>query len=194
MRYISIDPATKSIAIAIIDYDGEVLDPNDMDTFKYLKVISTMTKDLAEGVRNDSIADLERIRLTIECLDSLVMQYVTGNTTVVIEKQISGTKTYINYITLCTFFTLKGVPVVPVAPTGKNTLTIGGEKPNYKKYYNSYTTNKEHSRSMFNLIKDHLGHHERVKYNKKHERDLSDCFTQLIYLLLTSADTYVAGA
>lgn len=183
MRYISVDPATKSIAVIILDHNGERITTDDCMSLKNLSVIWTDTKDLAPGTKNNSIEELERIDLMISYLNKNLLPYIRTNDTVIIERQISGTKTYINYITLSTYFRMKGLQVVPIAPTLKNTLSIGGEKPDYRKHHNSYTANKEHSRSMFKLVQKAFTDSDKIKYVKKYERDLSDCFIQLIYHL-----------
>ena len=43
---------------------------------------------------------------------------------------------------------------------------------------------KEHSRTMFKLIKDIMTNSDKINYIKKYERDISDCFIQLIYHIL----------
>lgn len=184
MRYFSIDPATKSIAIIAIDYNNSKISPDDYKTFNNIKVVMTDTTDLAPGIANDKIIESERISLTINHLDKIVKPYLTEDTVVLIEKQISGTQTYINFVTICTYFTINKVSISIIAPTFKNTLSIGGEKLNYRKYPNSYTANKEHSRAMFLHLKPHFGDYKKIIYNKKYEKDLSDCFMQLIYLLI----------
>lgn len=186
MRYISIDPATKSIAIIVIDYNNSKISPDDYDTFNNMKVVMTDTTDLAPGIANDKIIELERIKLTVNHLDNVVKPYITEDTTVLVEKQISGTQTYINFVALCTYFIMSGVNVTHIAPTYKNTLSIGGERINYRKYPNSYTANKEHSRAMFLHVKPHFGDSTKITYNKKYEKDLSDCFMQLTYLLINN--------
>lgn len=184
MRYISVDPATKSIAIAIVDYNEQKIDINDCKTLKNLSIVWTDTKDLAPGVKNNSIEDVQRIDLMIKYLVDNVLSFIREGDTVIIEKQISGTKTYINYISLCTFFRTKNLNVIPISATLKNTLSIGGERPNYRDYPDSYTANKEHSRTMFKLIKDIMTNSDKINYIKKYERDISDCFIQLIYHIL----------
>ena len=185
MRYISIDPATKSIAVVILDHNGEKITTEQCSSLKNLDIIFTDTTDLAPGIKNNSIEEVERINLMINYLNKTIAPYIRDGDKVIIERQISGTKTYINFITLCTYFRLKNMEVIPIAATLKNTLSIGGERPDYRKYSDPYTANKEHSRSMFKLIKDIFTNSGKIKYIKKYERDLSDCFTQLIAVVST---------
>jgi len=183
MRYISVDPATKSIAFLIADYNKTPIDIENLDTLINIDIVITITRDLAPGVRNDSLDEVDRITKITKFLDENIKQFITDDTTLLIERQISGTKTYIMYVALCTYFVMNNVKVVYIHPTKKNTLSIGGFKPDYRKYPDSYRANKEHSRSMFLYCRDFFKNKDKIKYDKKYERDLSDCFTQLIYHL-----------
>jgi hypothetical protein len=184
MRYISIDPATKSIAILVIDYNNSKILPDEIDTFSNIKIVMTDTTDLAPGIPCKGIKDLDRIDLVVKHLDKIIKPHITDDTLVVIEKQISGTDTYICFVALCTYLRINNTKMYIIAPTFKNTLSIGGERLNYRKYPNSYTANKEHSRAMFLHLKPHFGDATKIDYNKKYEKDLSDCFMQLVYLLI----------
>lgn len=184
MRYISVDPATKSIAFLITDYNKTPIDIENLDTLINIDIVDTITRDLAPGVRNDSLDEMDRIDLLLNFLDKNIKEFITDDTTLLIERQISGTKTYIMYVALCTYFIMSKVKVKYIHPTKKNTLTIGGFKPDYRKYPDSYRANKEHTRSMFLHCKDFFKNKDKIKYDKKYERDLSDCFIQLIYQII----------
>ena len=183
MRYVSIDPATKSIAILIIDYNKNKIFLDKLETLSNIDIVFTSTINLASEISNNKLDELDRINLLTDHLNTVIKPYLTEDTTILIERQISGTPTYIIYIALCTYFIIHNMKVSYIAPTLKNTLSIGGCKIDFRKYPNSYIANKEHSRSMFLICKEYFGNNKKIKYNKKMERDLSDCFIQLLYYL-----------
>lgn len=181
MRYISLDPATKSIAIAVVDVDEA--------SKTFTNVVATLTTDLAYGTRSKDISDLQRVGLITNHITEVFNKFEP--TTLLIEKQISGTDTYICFVTILTLATMRKINIVIIDPSKKNQLTINGLKVSdfYKKTLNSYTANKEHSQAIFNSIKDTLPGKENIKYNKRHEKDLADCFTQLLaHLMPTTTD------
>ncbi len=178
MRYISLDPATKSIAVAVVD----------VANYSISQVIATITTDLAPEKNSKEISDLHRIELLTAHTVNIFDKFATNDddVTLLIEKQISGTDTYICFITILTVATMRKIKTVIIDPAKKNQLTINGFKVSdfYKKTLNSYTANKEHSRAIFLSIKDTLPGKENISYNKKYEKDLSDCFTQLLAYLM----------
>ena len=182
MRYISIDPAVKTIAVAVIDYHGS----QDNSIYSSLQVIYTETADLAKGRKNEDISDLERCKLIHDFMTRIYDQwYLPESTTTLIEKQISGTPTYICFISIINVAISRNAGPTIAIPTHKNRLTIGNLKLSdfYKKTLNSYTANKEHSRAMFRYIRPKLQGADNIKFNTAHEKDLADCFTQLIAAL-----------
>lgn len=191
MRYISIDPATKSIAISCINVnDG--FDPYDESTYNKCHIEHMWAEDLAPGKNSDNIDPLTRARLVKRFVTEKIVPYITDedaegmNTIILIEEQIHTTKTYISYVTLLTC--LSDYNVVIMKPALKNQLTIGGHKIGdyYKKHMKAYDANKEHSAGMFeHFLNKYLICNElkasALPYNKKYRRDIADTFTQMFH-------------
>ena len=173
MRYISIDPATKSIAVCCIDLKDKT------DKFEDYNVIEAFAEDLAPSQLNKNITTLQRVKLIHKFVQMRVKPLITENTTILIEDQIGTTKTYVSFITLLS--TLVEENVIIMKPSLKNQLTIGGHSITefYKKYTNNYKANKEHARAMFKSFQKITGN--KLSYNKKYETDIADAFVQMVY-------------
>lgn len=187
MRYISIDPATKSIAVSCINAN-KGFDPYDETTYNKCHIEHIWAEDLAPGKNSDNIDPLTRTRLVKRFVTEKVVPYITDKdeTTILIEEQIHTTKTYVSYVTLLAC--LSDYNVVIMKPALKNQLTIGGHKIGdyYKKHRLAYDANKEHSAGMFEYFLDKYLTCNGLKastlpYNKKYRRDIADTFTQMFH-------------
>ena len=186
-RYISIDCATKSIAVSILEYNGKLIDLSDLTTILNLSVIKTITRNLAPDKANNKITEIERVNLIREFIDSEIIPLTTSNTIVLLEKQIATTPTYICYISLMTLLLSRDLTVKIIAPTYKNQLSIGDEKIGkyLQKYPDSYSANKQHSKALSRIIVPQLTNSQNVKFEKKMETDFADSLCQLIaYIVL----------
>ena len=175
MRYISIDPATKSIAVAILDVNSKSLAD--------ISVVHTTTANLCGAKSNDGVDDIDRCKMITNFMKDIYSEWlIPDHTTTLIERQISGTPTYICYISIINSALHHQANPTTIQPALKNKLTIGELKLSdfYKKTLNSYTANKEHSKAIFRYIRPKLTNPNNIKFQAKHERDLADCFTQLI--------------
>ena len=136
MRYISIDPATKSIAVCCIDLQDKDLNGFDQSIRSLSKcdVISAFAIDLAPSKLNKDITTLERVKLINTFVESYVTPLIIDNTTIIIEDQIGTTKTYVSFIALISALIKYNVTIIK--PSKKNQLTIGGNSITdfYKKY------------------------------------------------------------
>ena len=184
-RYISIDVATKSLAVSIIDYNNLPIDLEDKDTFKNLTIIKTITKDLAPGRSSSSIKEIDRVSLIKEFYTNELSKYITKDTTALIEKQISTTPTYIVYIALLTLFINDSVDVQTIAATYKNQLVVEDEciGKYLRQCTDSYRANKQHSKALVAKIRPFLTDSDKIEINKKMETDWSDTISQLIAYL-----------
>ena len=185
-RYISIDVATKSMAVSIIDYNNEGLDLTDKESFKNLKIIRTYTENLAPNRSNSSIDEIERVTLVNNFFKDNLLQYVTENTIILLEKQIATTPSYICYITLISSAINKKLNVKIIAATRKNQLAIDDEKIGkyFKICQNSYKANKEHSKALVDLIRPYLSNTENIVIDKKMITDWSDTVSQLVAFII----------
>lgn len=164
MYQISIDPATHSIAIVV---------------FKDSQLKQIISSDLFPHNHNKQIKDIDRIDAVKRFIDFNLEEYLHHSPIILIEKQISGTPTYIIFISLITLFREKGIKEINiVSPTLKNQLDIENHNIStfYNKYTNTYKANKEHSRAIFKSKTKDIN----IKYNKKHECDIADCYTQFL--------------
>ena len=185
MRYISIDPATKSIAVSCINISNG-FDPYDDTTYDKCHIECIWAEDLAPGKNSDNIDPLTRARLVKRFITEKISSYITDDTTILIEDQIHTTKTYVSYVTLLTC--LSDYNVIIMKPSLKNQLTIGGHKIGdyYKKHMKAYDANKEHSAGMFEYFLNAYITRNGLKasslpYNKKYRRDIADTFTQMFH-------------
>lgn len=181
-RYISIDCATKSIAISVIEYNNKAIDLKTPETLQNLNVIKTITRNLAPNRQNGSIGEVERVSLVHLFIKNEIETLLSDTTIILLEKQIATTPTYICYITLMALFIEKNIKVITIAPTYKNQLVFGEEKIGkyLQMYSTSYEANKQHSKSMSRLIVPHLSNHKNVIFDKKMETDFADSLCQLI--------------
>lgn len=192
MFILSIDVALKSLAICGITYNKKEssFDIDDKDTYRYVKVLYNWTVNLAEGKRVKDLDDITIVKLIAAFINDNIIPVLKTQLDkeeeiiILIEKQISGTPTYISYITLLAL--LHNFNVITMSPAYKNKLTIGGHTiaDGYKKSINSYQANKEHSRLMFLHLKQYVS--GAVIYNRKMEKDISDAYTQMFYYLSTN--------
>lgn len=184
MRYISIDPATKSIAVCCIDLQDKDLNGFDesITSLSKCNVISAFAIDLAPSKLNKNITTLERVKLINTFVENYVVPLIDDNTKIIIEDQIGTTKTYVSFITLLS--TLVNHNIIIIKPSKKNQLTIGGNSITdfYKKYTNNYNANKEHARAMFKSFQTMIK--KKLIYNKKYETDIADAFVQMIYYII----------
>ena len=189
IRYISIDCATKSLAISIVEYNNKCINLENINTLGNLKIIKTLTKDLIPGKLNKDINEIERVSVLCKYINDELIPYIDNcdlPILVLIEKQISTTPTYIIYITLMTIFVQKNIKVDIISATRKNQLVIGDEKIGkyLKQCSNSYLANKLHSKNMVELIKPYLSDNHKIEYDKKMVNDWSDTISQLIAYIL----------
>mgnify|MGYP003683072747 CR=1 FL=1 len=185
-RYISIDCATKSIAVSVIEYNKEHIDLQKPETLSNLKVIKTMTKNLARNRANASISEVQRVKLINDFVEAELDQYIDKEVVILLEKQIATTPTYICYIALMSLFVQRDLKVITIAPAFKNQLVIADEKIGkyLQKYPTSYTANKEHSRAMSRLICLRLTDSCNISFDKKMETDFADSLCQLLALII----------
>ena len=190
---VSIDVALKSLAICIIDVSTEndisVFDINSPETYKNINILYNFTENLCTHKKVKELSNLDIVRLIstfinnkiIPIIDAAVGKNQHSMLTILIEKQISGTQTYISFITLLTL--LQNYNIKIINPGFKNKLEIGGFTivDGYKKTTNSYLANKHHSRLMFLYLSEFVN--GKIKYDKKMETDIADCYCQLFYWL-----------
>uniref|UniRef100_A0A6C0LJB3 Mitochondrial resolvase Ydc2 catalytic domain-containing protein n=1 Tax=viral metagenome TaxID=1070528 RepID=A0A6C0LJB3_9ZZZZ len=190
-RYISIDVATKSLAISIIDYNSIPLNLRDKNSFKNLKVIKTITKDLAPGEANNSISEMRRISLITKFIKNELLKYIDDKTIILIERQIATTPTYIVYISLMTLFIERDIKVETIMATRKNQLVIDEERIGkyLRQCKDSYIANKEHSKALVECIRTYMDDYDKIDINKKYIRDWSDTISQLIAFLINTNKT-----
>jgi hypothetical protein len=179
VKICSIDVATKSIAISIVSVDGTGLKIDDYDTYKNIVVKFSCTKDLAPQTLNKNINTLTRIRLVKAFIKDVVMHHIDADTMILIESQIQGTPTYICFVAIVCEFADRDIIVIP--PTYKNKLEIGNNKIGafYRQYTSSYIANKEHSKAMFRDLIKYVSGRDKIQFERKHEADIADTFTQL---------------
>lgn len=188
-RFISIDVATKSLAVSVVDYNMESLDLRDKNSFKNLSIVKTYTVNLAPGQLNATIEEVDRILKITNFFNENLVEYFSDNTTILLERQIATTPSYICYIALITLALDKNINVKTIAATRKNQLTIDDEKIGkyLRNCHNSYTANKLHSKGLVKLIQPYLSNTDAIDINPKMVIDWSDTISQLIaYLLLPS--------
>ena len=181
MRIISIDPATKSIALCcmdLIDKDGFMLNTDSLTN--KIKMVGVNAVDLAPGTKNDDIPILERVKLANEYVKKHIKPLIEdkNNTVILIEQQIQTTKTFVPYITLISM--LADYKIVIIKPALKNQLSLGGHMIGhfYKNYTQKYIANKEHCRAMFKWYQLLLDY--KLTYPFKFERDIADAFAQIM--------------
>ena len=184
-RYISIDVATKSLALTIAEHNDETINLQNPETLSNLLIIKTITKNLAPNRANNTLSEIERVTLMRNFVNEELLQYATEDTIILLEKQIATTPTYICYITLMSIFIDKDFTVLTIAPTFKNQLVIGDEKIGkyLQKCSNSYKANKQHSLALSRVIVNNVSDNKNVIFDKKMETDFADSLCQLIAFL-----------
>ena len=188
VRFISIDVATKSLAVSVVDYNEKSLDLCDKNTFKNINIVKTYTVNLAPGILNAAIDEVDRVSRVRNFFADEVTKYFNDNTIILLEKQIATTPSYICYITLIALSLDKGLKVKTIAATRKNQLAIGDEVIGkyLRESHNSYTANKLHSKALVALIRPYLGNTDNIVIDQKMVIDWSDTISQLIAYIIHS--------
>ena len=182
-RYISIDVATKSMAMSIVEHNGEPLNMRNKNSFKNLTIIKTITKNLAPNENNAYISDIDRVLKVNQFFQDYISEYITDDTIILLEKQISTTPSYICYIALLSLaLNSKSQSVQTIAAARKNQLVIDDEKIGkyLRKYNNSYNANKQHSHGLVKVIRPYFTNTGAINIDKKMITDWSDTISQLI--------------
>lgn len=183
MRVLSIDVATKSLAISYVQCP-------DTKTFKEewedIWVVKNWTVDLIPGRPSSTVGDLERVRVASTFTEKEILPVLEEHpdTIILIEEQLKTTPTYIVYITLLCLLRQYHKNIHIRGGSIKNKLSIGGirKEDAYTKTIDKYKANKEHCRMMFLYIRDKMRGGP-IVYNKKMETDLADTYIQLISFL-----------
>ena len=181
MRIVSIDIALKSLAIIVVDVDLDKFKIDNSDTYHNVEVIHSLTANLAPNTHISDINTMDIIRLIANYINDNIVSLIDSTTTVLVEKQIPSTPSFISYISALTV--LQGYDVHIINPAMKNQLNIGGHTiaQAYEKTISSYKANKEHCRQMFKFIKDNIKGD--ILYDKKMETDIADAFCQMFAYL-----------
>ena len=178
MRFIGIDPATKSIAVCCMEIKDKDLKGFDQSkaSLNKCKIISAFAVDLAPGILNKDINTIDRTKMIRKFVEEQIIPLIVDDTKIIVEDQIGTTKTYSSFIALLTMLNNYNIEIIK--PSKKNQLTIGGNAITtfYQKYTNNYTANKEHARAMFRSFHEITSN--TLTYNKKYETDIADAFVQ----------------
>lgn len=181
--YISIDVATKSLAIGVYQVSD-----NSPDICERIIPIAMNVYDINNGakVKDTSIATKAiSLKRTLRDLDESVKDIIKAdNVTVLIEYQMNANHLSNAILNMIVYHYADRFPVEIIKPSWKNTIALAPHlvlSEFLAKASSNYKANKEHTRQNMIYLLDQTGRMDMIKTIKKcNQDDIADTLCQMI--------------